>query len=518
MTEARREKILNEARYLSKQTELTAALEEFKRRLNKDLGEGKVIPQQALIKKRYDGFFKLVSKKLKDLTDKEQKTWQQNYRRIVSDALLMQEMKKLETHSNQVGGSFVENELLNLRGLGNSDDTNVRQDRHNAEIRVLKTLLEGQGLVGKEMESVKAKIEDAKQESRLLISKVPEGQIQVYKDIIMAVGCLYDLMLLEAKPFKEEFQSLPSTFPKQMREWLLESKARLIDDSITAQIQDVLKAVARESLFAALKRKTTKEIIEYFCKEFEPFHQFIKTDLSKAAETSLQGEIDFHNKWKHRLKGEMIQGLADKHEALGKGVCHGVSSRWAVNDQKHPDASVQDLCDPKKMKVSTKDRVLQGFYTAAFRIKTMLAKTQSEWNQAFIDKSFPEVFRKALGINRVDMIGEIVGVYDTVENKRQKLIPDQFKEFRKLLQDQTGKLKKSNGVVSLRLEFEQGAHAIYLRHDPSRKLPVFRLGEPNIGLLELANEKEFFECFEDLCRVYYQKSKVSRIKAFQFIL
>lgn len=519
LTEERRNKILDEARYLSKQTELTAAMEEFKRRLNKDLGEGKVIPQQALVKKRYAGFFNLVSKKLKDLTDREQKTWKQNYNRIVSDALLMQEMKKLEMHSNQMGGSFVENELLNLRRLGNSDDTSVRQERHNAEVRVLKTLLEGQGLVGKEMESVKLKIEAAKQESRLQVSNVPKDQIQLYKDIILAVGCLYDLLLSEAKPMKEEFQSLPSTFPKQMRELLLERKGRLIDNTITGKIQEVLKAVAQEPLFLALKNYTTKQIIEYFGKEFQSFHDFIKMDIGKAAETSLQSEIDFHAKWQHRLKGEMIQGLADKHEALGEGVCHGVSSRWAANEQRHPDASVQDLSDPRKMKISTTDRVLQGFYTAAFRLKTMLAKTKSEMNQAFIEKSFPEAFRKNLGINKVDMIGEVEGIYDTAQKKRKKLTPDQLKQFRKLLQDQTGKLKKSHGVVSIRLEFETGAHAIYLRYDPSHKqLAIFRLGEPNIGLLELMDEKEFFDCFEDLCQVYYKEAKVSKILAFQFIL
>ncbi len=517
LTEQTREVIIKEARHLSTQVELTAALEGFKRRLSRDLSAGAVVPQKKVLEARYPSFFTFVKKKFKELTQPEKKDLTAGYRKIVADALLLQEMKKIERHTAQTPGSFVENTLLQMLGLGSIENLEVRRQRHQAEMQVVKTLLEGQGLAGKELENMRSKLEEAKLEGRLLASGVPKEQVKIYQQVIQTVQVIYDQMLVDAKDYKGQLNLLPEGQLKQMRQWLLETKANWFDKSIEQEVSEKLKALTQPNAWNELVKKSPDEVATEILEPFESYYGMLKSGyLNEYFENGLKPYIEFHNKWKHRLQGEMIQGVVDKQEAFGDGVCTGVGSRWAINDQRHPKASVQELCDPAKLKVSATDRLLQGFTSMAFRLKHFIIKTQKDRNESLIEKTFPEGFKKTLGIQKAETMGNVSGTYDSVTNKYKQLTDEQLQAFETQIKGQK-KLEQSNGVMPVRLDFAKGgAHLIYLRYDPKQKPNVFRLGEPIAGILEFPNEKEFFECFKDLCKVYYRNEEVNEISTYQF--
>lgn len=517
LTEQKREQILREARYLSTQAELTAEFEGFKRRLNKDISEGKFVPiKQKMLRARYPDFFSLMQRKTRGLNLIERDKWQKDYRKIVGDALLMHDMKKLESRSTQTPGSFVENLLLNLRKLGDADDLEVRQNRHEAELIVLKTLLEGQGLVGMEMESVKRKIAEAKLEGRLKASGVPKGEIEAYKTIIQTMELIYEQLLIDSQELKKEFHALPEGFPKQRRQWLKNVKALFIEADISNHISKTLKDIVSKN-WNELVGLTSEKITNKICLLNNPFHSLIKNGkLGQLVEEELKPRIIFHEKWSGRLKGEMIQGLVKQEDFLS-GVCAAVAGRWAVNDQRFPDASVEALCASYLLEISKTDRFLQGHVSAAFKLGVLETNSMKK-GEEILEKGFPPALRKILGIQDTELLWDIHGAVDPLKNSYPVLTAGELEEFKNIIGKNLSKLQNSHGVMVLRLDFADSAHRIYLRYDPNHEPPVFRLGEPNAGIFELKNEQEFFECFNDLCQIFYKSSGVNEIRVIQLIL
>jgi len=182
--------------------------------------------------------------------------------------------------------------------------------------------------------------------------------------------------------------------------------------------------------------------------------EFSEKELSKE----IKKELAFYSKWGKNIKAELIQGLEDKNEALGKGVCEGICQRILTLGQKNPDITPEELA--KHIHIESKDRFNQGVYIMSHILEK--------------DK-IPDLILKKNGFKQDE---NIFAFYYKAEDGIKY---DNLK---------TDELKKSAGWVDVGLDMEESGHAILMRLDPTRGRAW--LFDPNVGFL----------CFEEKGKTY----------------
>lgn len=483
----RRGEVIALAVALSAKKELNNALVNFKQKLNQDIERGNVVVGNLAIRQRYPELFTLARKANGHLNEAERKAWEADYRRVVRDALLKQEIRK-ESNLKQATGYYIENILLHQLGFGSENDPVLKERRNKAELDVLKTLLQGEGLEAKNIELMQEEIAHHKLRSRIAAAGLPKEQVDNCVVMIKKLTGIYLEMHEKAAWHKENVANLPIVFPEIAKKYLLESKSILVDAELEYRMIRFIRT--SKKWFLAALSKDTKYILNKLDEKQEKCLEPVKNgkafeDLDKM----LAKDVAFYSQWGTKIVRPMMQGFEDANEVLGGGVCFGISLRWTMAKLNIPRLTAGEYV------VKKADRFVQAVYKATGIVSSVFGlKPKKVSGNSDLDLLFPEVLKNQLGIKRVNSYFKLIN-------------PDkEGVSFKAAILNPTEPFSKSNGIAFISLFMQKGGgHAITITFD--RKHRVFQIGDPNVGDIQLESEDEFFKCFNDLINTHYGELK-----------
>lgn len=227
-------------------------------------------------------------------------------------------------------------------------------------------------------------------------------------------------------------------------------------------LEGELKAHVREGFQKAAEQVDFERIFKN-PKELEsmkPLFMGVKNSLKKEAvllrekqEQRAASDFAFVKKWGHLMTVKASQGSRDKHEDLGSGVCLGISLRVLHNIQENPTAKDEEL---QADVIKPDDRYFEAAHMVAHGgiPATYCQKVKQE----------PFMLFAAAG-NAID-----------------------FEAVKKIWH------KEKALLVIIK------NHALCQQFDPKNK--IFRIQDPNFGIIRAPDEKVFAEFFQDLLKLY----------------
>lgn len=177
---------------------------------------------------------------------------------------------------------------------------------------------------------------------------------------------------------------------------------------------------------------------------------------------SIEKSVLFYKNWGKYLKAEMIQGLENEDEVLGKGVCNAVCQRIEMVGQKNPAITPEEMA--KHIEIRQIDRFRQGVHHMAIDLpKELLLKEGFKKDELL----FHFFYNPEDGIKYEDL--------------------------------KTKELENSSGWTHIGLAFqgENTGHAIMMRLDPQQGRAW--LFDPNVGLLCFEEDKKSYQNAKNDC-------------------
>lgn len=482
LTSSHRAKILEVARSMSSEQAIRLELQNFSRKLQADVAQGRTVVTSA-VAKLYPDLYKL--QKLKTLTEDQKVVWQTQFQRLVNQAYINQELRRKQ-NPHVRSGSFVETKLLQSLNLAEGDEFETRRQKHEAEVEVIKLLLEGEGLEMSSIDELAALMAKRKLEARLLAVGVQKPCLGDYVKVIEILEEGYSSMMRCSMVWKETIVGLPAEIPPKARRLCLLTKAASVEQKMRHEMlnhirssSDVLKAP--KLLPAHLK---ALEIPEHIQAQIRDGSLYSKTDRNIIRSS------EFYVKWADRLLVEMIQGLDDDDSVLQNGACFGITTRWVCNEQRLP---YLDAAEFTRMvgEVGSRDRFRQLQHDFGMVDST----------SGIIEKVFPQAFRK---VQKIKEINTLFGY----ECKVKDVVPLMKPQIESVV------LSKSHGVIPLLIK----GHILYIRIDRNRN--IYRLGDVNAGIFDFSKdekpEDKLYEALGDLLQTFYPDN--SFVVGVQFIL
>ncbi len=266
-------------------------------------------------------------------------------------------------------------------------------------------------------------------------------------------------------------------------------------DGHSSEVQD---AIDGDDEVESYHKKLTKVREEYIASEKKE----IPATLNDGTKSKLPKVFDWYYKWIDNIEKPFSQGFEDKNEALGQGVCFAMSLRLIAYENTHPDATDEEIAN--HIQIKPQDRFFQALYSATKHSK-------------LDDRILSHVGLKNLRV--VDQFPK--------KNKdfldRKKLL----QHLSQTVKDST-KWKEINGVCSIgisggKVKESKGAkkitngwgHAIHTRIDTDRG--IYRLFDPNFGLLFFHDEDQLVECLQELITSAYPDTFLAKMESYELI-
>ncbi len=481
--------IRRKAREISQREIVQEGLEQFRAAIAKDVESHAIIVSDNIISRRYEDFFKLARKAKNYLTPQEKATFQQECQKITRQALLRQQIQ-MESNLKHTTGFFIENQLLKALGKGSIDDEITRELRNRAELDVLKTLLQGEGLELGSVAKMQATVNRHKLIARLKSAGfTDEADLAKVVVMIEELNRLYVSMLEAAAPHKEHVKNLPLKFPDNVRDFVISSKANMVDNKVERMVREMITGNANR-IKTSLETRTEAQIRNWVeTNGRSEINKVRSGEAFTAIDRALATDIAFYQKWGPKIGQRLIQGQYDSNEALGEGVCFGLTIRWTLARM------INSTLKPGEYKITMKDRFRQMIHSFSTGTQAVF-KIWNGHEDPAITSSFPTSLRKEAGIKNISKVLDL---------KNQTKTSSDFKN--KLLQTPSP-LPKGNGTAMIALSMASGGHAIGITYQPDRN--EFYIADPNVGEIKLDSSDEFFECFQDLIRTHYSDIKAIR--------
>ncbi len=453
--------------------ELKQELEQFGKQLRKDLIEGRTVLTQAFAL-RFPDIYRL--QKQKALTQEERAIWSTEFRRLLNDVYLSQELTRCVSPQNCVG-AFVENTVVEAMGLASGDEQRTRTRKHEAEVEVIKLLMQGEGLDAGSLDDLATLLNAKKLEARLKVVGVKPICIPKAAKAIQDLTHSYSSLCTSSLPWANYIPGIPEDLPPMARLHLLQNKAALV---ALQNRRAFTKHIASNS--ASLKKQA-----------FGPYElvslQMPTWILVGVKDGSYYEELDallrerseFYRKWSGAISGEMKQGLEDSNEALDDGVCVGTTTRWVCNELKYPYLTCEEFIHVSRVgSISASDRFRQLYNNIGVLFRAQ--HNFLEW--------FPERFRKQAGIRDISL--------GFIEECKAHEVAAQLEIQIEACKEE---LASCHGTIFLAID----KHVLYCRVDPKHN--IYRFGDTNTGVLDFGTfdnpRQAFFECVNDLiCSKY----------------
>lgn len=458
----------------------------FRDQLKRDLLEGRAILTPAKPPK-FKEFYELSA--LETRSEAQQRRWQQEFCKIINQAYLNEQIRKKQGSQAQVG-SFVETTLLEALGFGSPDDFRLRKAKHQAEVDVMRLIMDDKGLDQASLEDLAKQVEEEKLVARLGAAGVPERDVAPYAATVRQLEGGFCQFMDASSPWKQTIKGLSDQIGQKITQYLLSTKAIRVESRNHRIFRDLLKKVAQK-----IKRDPEGIPLQDSCRKLleEKSAQAREGKIYEGIDKALVKQSKFHEKWQRCLVQEMIQGLDNDDEVFHKGTCLGTTTRWVCHEQRHPHQEAKDLASNLMVgRVAARDRFRQLYHNIGMQL--LQIETFSP------EKIWPEGFRKTLHIKEVKPLFSAQCPADKVAQK-----------VRENVERLATALEASHGVMSISIH----SHVLYLRMDP--KSQRYRLGDTNVGLFEFGNADELFNCLQDLMGSLYNE-KDQQVAGFQFKL
>lgn len=247
-----------------------------------------------------------------------------------------------------------------------------------------------------------------------------------------------------------------------------------------------LKANVRAGFQRAAEQMDFQRILKNPKKELEvvkPLFLSVKNSLKGDAvslrekhEKRSDSDFAFVKKWGHLMTVKAAQGSRDKNEDLGTGVCLGISLRVLYNIQANPTAKDEDL---QADVVMPEDRYFEAAHLAAHGgiPATYCQKVKRE----------PYMLLAAASLN---------------EERGPKI---DIEGVKKIWHDEKT-MAPTNGAQLLVIKH----HALCMQFDTKNK--IYRIQDPNFGIIRAPNDKVFLEFFQDLIKLYDSEDTLGLIQ------
>lgn len=513
---ALRQEILASAKKAANESDkekIAESLENLRKNILQDLNSGRIIPADKVIQDRYKGFFDLLKKAREGqvLSGEEQILWKEKYNEIVNNAYLHYEVGKKSKNPllTKPTGSKIENHLLELLGRGKEDDPIEKKKRNLANLKVMETLMGGQGLDKISIEELKLRVAEEQRLARLQGPGIPQARRAA--QLIDALEEKRQALQREAEPFTKEITTLDSPCPPKNKKKLLQKKKRTLQYKISSEI---FRGMKTSSILAEIKNYLSEnsgdlnKIIDRF-NRISP--EEISTDFDKNPRN-----FQFYNKWGSQFLLELIQGNEDKNEALGNGVCCAINSRWIQKELENKKNKIDaDFIRIHQLDaILPEDRVAQCLYESSLELPKIYLgniSVPSDELKRYNEIIFPKQFRDRFNFAPLTELPKTIAPNDFKEKNDYSTTEKQQHHhiWKDLFQKQLDTLPPNQKIVDLGLSFEGGGHAIYIRYDLENG--IFRIGDPNYGLIEIKEgsieekKNNFIECLADLMMEYNTK-------------
>jgi hypothetical protein len=193
--------------------------------------------------------------------------------------------------------------------------------------------------------------------------------------------------------------------------------------------------------------------------------------------------LEWHRRWGYPIVKDLIQGIQDTGETLGRGVCKALATRLMLFEQRMPACDTQQLL--REVAILPRDRMRQARY-----------------KQDGFDNDL-----RIWGIER----------YEILFNCRSTERLFSHIQFDFL----SARAERTQGVLGLILEGPNWAHAVYLRIDHERN--EIHFFDPNLGMSKnfyagdlVVDTARMLECFTD--HVNHAYPDCNRIWGYQYLL
>lgn len=452
------------------------SFDEFKAKMAQEIKSGKF--HSSNVRTQFKAFFELNNRDYKSLSPAEKKVWDIEYKNFLRTVVFQNELKNVLQNRKALPGSKFERAFLKQCGLGDSDNMLFRMKMHDAEIAFIERELHAYGS-NEDINELKANLYKDKMVARITAAGVSPSEAPIYAAFILNLEKLNESRLLEVQEIFLE--DLPAHYPPASKKKLIYDFRKRLENNVITATKVLIKNIAKKDNHAAVMKTLSLETLT-------DMHRFIFTQnkLVTRAQIATLKQALFHTKWRTQIGSrELIQGQDDDQAVFLEGVCHGICQRWVKNEMNHVEDNADFLNDPALYEVKPIDRLNQARY-ASYRDLARKRDKRNKKETSISDIQYSSFLRKKMNISNVnaivtDSIDEVQAQFNTPENRAI--------------------IEKSNGVASISLAFKDGiGHAIYIRFDKKRN--QFRVGDPNVGIAVLKDEKEFFEYMKDLLDWY----------------
>lgn len=436
--------------------QLKKVLDTFQIQLKTDLQEGKIICTSDVIKDHY--------KNILEYLEKGDPLFTRSYQTIVNREMVILELKN-QPHKELRS----ETEQVIMSALGyTTEESDLKKIHKEAEARILNNILNCITSDPLSKETIRKEL----LKSRIEAAAPREAE---------ALSIFILNMERRVESLKQQLQAIP--LPKEMS-----ALSKLDAAPDVADFRDKLIKKTVQQFVSKIKPALVQGDLSHL---FEANSAACLATYQKSMITSYQPTIDFYARWQNRLKTEFIQGAGDLHEILGEGACTSVSIRWAKKEQLNPHLPDAEIMENER--IFPKDRFLQALYKSANAQGTLNRQPRHIlYNQHPI---------------------EILGLKERFGLKKITLLSliEKKEDFDSCFQTNKKQLAKNHGVALMTLF----GHQIYIRCDEAKN--IYRIGDPNVGLLSLKNSEEFIECLKDLVATFYTSDPML-IRLFQLDL
>lgn len=491
----KRAAILKKAKEWSQTKEdLKQSLEQFQKQLNSDISLGKFIPVAThQVRKRYGDYFAL-SKQLKDDMPSESHAQleielQKEFQKICNAALINREIQR-KNNKKEVG-SLVEDLILEQLGYSDVKTDESYAKRKQAELDVLKILLQGKGIEETPIENLQNIVKKEKCKARLEAVLSAKDQANI-KQIHYLIETLEKEYLVACTTNEERNKSsidkeIDEALPAQTKGFFLRSKSEIVDLINQHELENVLKE--QKDAIRRLVAKNPKYIeqsiqmlIDELCGKMYSGELY-----EDAVEKILGKKIEFYKNWMDNLVS-MVQGYDDENKVLGKGTCFAISTQLGMKEQNGD-------FDPVVLGGKGEDYAAEvGDVKSIHRFRQALLGVS--WQQA--DKPQSDVTSALFGPT-VSKALKVKGATTAFVLTDPNIASG---DFDKALKTHATDLASAKGVGIISFWMKNGgAHAIYVRYDQVNK--IYRLFDPNVGGITFKTESQLFYCFKDLIQTFY---------------
>lgn len=486
LTRERRDAIIRKAEDSSFKAEFGDSISDISQKMKQDLREGKVVITSKL-EQKYSDFYKLQQSD--ELTNEQKIVWARNFQQIVRDAYLFQEITSLQKNKRN-SSSFVEDTILRGMGITVKDETRVRICRADAEVRVMRMLMEGEGFNSQTLEEFAEYVRTKKLEASLKSVGVSEKKAADLACVIPLIQQQLADLHAKLRGQCDRIAGLRADFPPLATRWLLSLKKSWLANKLDEMYKEYINM---QPDFLRKKVWNSDDLVGMAFPE-----EFAKSIDDGTFSTTYDEELlqygRFYEKWGPRIVREMIQGLDDDDAIFHGGACLGISTEWVLKEVHSPFLSAEEFVRTAKVgDVSSTQRFRQLEHLLRNKTAQSFAADALFWN------------RQLLKQQNIEMIVPIAVISD-------ESIDNQVKQLQECLAKQSEALRCSHGVVLLFIK----EHAIYMRMDETG---THRLGDPNVGVLDFSKsndpKSELFACLKDLLSSHYKKN--DHIFGYQFI-